>query len=66
LSRIAQYYCDDTNGITPAYYGKTVNPADKDKVLFRWRLDSGEYRVIFGDLRHETVALARLKELEAK
>jgi hypothetical protein len=49
-----------------AYHGKTVSPADNDKVLFRWRLDNGEYRVIFGDLHHETVAIAKLNALEAK
>ena len=34
-----------------AYYGKTVGPDDKDKVLLRWKLDDGTYEVIYGDLR---------------
>lgn len=60
-----------TNGILrdnsdAAYHGKTVGPADKDNVLFRWRLDSGEYEVIYGDLRSETMSAERLKELEGK
>ena len=38
-----------------AYYGKTVGPKDKDKVLLHWKLDDGRYEVIFGDLRAETV-----------
>src|SRR5262249_16464993 len=49
-----------------AYYGKTVGPDDKDKVLFRWKLEDGSYRVIFGDLRAETVTTAKLKELETR
>ncbi len=34
-----------------SYYGQTVGPKDKDKVLLRWKLDDGRYEVIFGDLR---------------
>jgi len=49
-----------------AYYGKTVGPADKDKVLLRWKLDDGRYEVIFGDLRAETVTAERLRALEGK
>ena len=49
-----------------AYYGKTVGPNDKDKVLFRWKLDDGRYEVIFGDLRAETVTAERLRTLEGK
>lgn len=49
-----------------AYYGKTVGPNDKDKILLRWKLDDGDYRVIYGDLRSETVGAERLKALEGK
>jgi outer membrane lipoprotein-sorting protein len=49
-----------------AYNGLTVGPKDKDKILFRWKLPDGDYRVIYGDLRAETVKAARLKELEGK
>ena len=49
-----------------AYYGKTVSPNDKDKVLLRWRLDDGRYEVIFGDLHCETVMAERLSALEGK
>jgi outer membrane lipoprotein-sorting protein len=49
-----------------AYYGKTVGPEDKDKVLFRWQLDDSDFRVIFGDLRAETVTARKLKELERR
>jgi hypothetical protein len=47
-----------------AYYGKTVGPQDKDKVLFRWKLLTGEYRVIYGDLRAETVTAKELHKRE--
>jgi len=53
-------------GKEAVYHGKTVGPDDKDKVLFRWKLDDGRYRVIFGDLKAETVSSDKLKELEAK
>jgi outer membrane lipoprotein-sorting protein len=48
------------------YNGKTVGPEDKDKVLFRWKLEDGRYRVIYGDLRAETVTAERLKKLEKR
>ena len=41
-----------------------VTVRDYDRVLLRWRLDDGQYRVIFGDLRSETVSASRLRELE--
>jgi hypothetical protein len=49
-----------------AYYGKTVEPSDKDKVLLRWKLDNGKYAIIFGDLRSETVTAEQLHALEGK
>lgn len=47
-----------------AYHGKTVGPKDKDKVLFRWKLDDGRYRVLYGDLRFDTVTAEQLRKLE--
>jgi hypothetical protein len=49
-----------------AYYGAEVNARDFDRVLMRWRLDDGMYRVIYGDLREETVSAGRLGELEGR
>ena len=49
-----------------AYYGKSVGPSDKDKVLLRWKLDDGRYEVLFGDLRSQTVTAQQLRKLEAK
>jgi len=48
----------------PAYYGKTVTPKEADKVLMRWKVSDNEYRVIFGDLRAETVSFEKLADLE--
>ncbi len=48
------------------YNGKTVTPKDATKVLVRWQLDDGDYRVIFGDLSSATVSPSRLRELEAR
>jgi hypothetical protein len=46
------------------YYGDVVGPRNFDKILMRWRLDDGRYRVIYGDLRVETIDAQRLDELE--
>jgi hypothetical protein len=43
-----------------AYYGKTVGPNDKDKVLLRWKLVDGKYQVVFGELHAEIVTAERL------
>lgn len=51
-------------GKDPGYYGDTVTPEDKDQVLMRWRTSDSEYRVIFGDLRVETVTADVLAEIE--
>ncbi len=48
------------------YHGKTVGPTDREKVLLRWKLESGHYEVIYGDLHSESVSVTRLKELESK
>ncbi len=48
-----------------AYYGKTVGPTDRKKVLLRWKLDDGRYQVIFGNLHGEIVTAERLRALEA-
>ena len=48
------------------YNGKTVTPKDATKVLVRWQLDDGDYRVIFGDLSSATVSPSRLRQLESR
>ncbi|MBN1817312.1 MAG: hypothetical protein JW828_08115 [Sedimentisphaerales bacterium] len=63
----AQYFgVLESKGKEAVYNGGTVTAADADKVLLRWKLDDGQYRVIFGDLRIEDVSAARLAELEMK
>ncbi len=39
----------------PEYFGSTVKPGDGSAVLMRWKLDDEYIRVIYGDLRVETV-----------
>ncbi len=63
----AQFYESlQADGKDPAYHGPAVTAADADKVLLRWKLDDGQYRVIFGNLQVKDIAEAELKELEAK
>lgn len=53
-----------TGGRDVVYRGGEVTPLDFDRVLLRWRLSDGSYRVVYGDLRTATVDAARLAELE--
>ncbi len=41
----------------PEYFGATVKPGDSQAVLMRWKLDDRHWRVIYGDLRTETVPM---------
>jgi outer membrane lipoprotein-sorting protein len=43
------------DGHEPEYFGDIVTPEDADEVLLHWRLDDGQMRVIYGDLRVETL-----------
>ena len=45
-----------SGGYEPEYFGDTVTEDDADQVLLRWHLDDGSTRVIYGDLRVETVS----------
>jgi len=44
-------------GREPEYFGATVRPGDSEAVLMRWKLDERHMRVVYGDLRTETVAI---------
>lgn len=46
------------------YFGNTVRPDEGAKALLRWKIGEDRYRVIFGDLRAETVSGDELLELE--
>lgn len=43
------------DGHEPEYFGDSVTAEDADQVLLRWKLDDGQVRVIYGDLRVETL-----------
>jgi hypothetical protein len=47
------------------YFGDRVKPGEKDRILMRWRLDNGRYRVIYGDLRADTVDGDEILNLES-
>lgn len=49
-----------------AYYGHRVMKRDFDRVLMRWQLPDGRYRIIYGDLRNDTVSSERMRELERR
>jgi len=48
------------------YFGDRIQPGESERVLMRWRVDDGLYRVIFGDLKAETVSAEELVELESR
>ena len=45
-------------GREPEYFGTTARRGDAAAVLLKWKLDDGRYRVIYSDLRTETVDIA--------
>lgn len=47
-----------------AYYGDKVAVEDSGKVLMRWKISGDKYRVVFGDLRRDSVTAEKLAELE--
>ena len=49
-----------------AYYGNAVTPADANSVLMHWDLSETERRVIWGDLRIETMPLAQFEKALAE
>ena len=63
----AQYFQTlHKDGKDPVYYGPTVTANDANKVLLRWKLSDGQYRVILGDLQIKDVDAAQLAQLEAQ
>lgn len=60
----ASYSMLETQQQDLAYYGENVTTNDANAILLRWKLDDGQYRVVYGDLRLETVSEQRLLELE--
>lgn len=48
------------------YFGHDVRPGEGQRILMRWQEPDGRYRVVYGDLRAETVDANRLLELEGQ
>lgn len=48
------------------YYGDNVDPSDSNAVLIQWKLSDSEYKVVFGDLREETVSADELIRLQSR
>ena len=48
------------------YFGDQVPPGDTDRVLLRWKTGKDRYRVLFGDLRADTVDAEELLQLERR
>ena len=49
-----------------AYYGHRITSEDADLPLMRWLVSEDEYRVIYGDLRVDTLNRLQLESLEAR
>jgi outer membrane lipoprotein-sorting protein len=62
----AHLYTIQLHNPDAAYHGKAVGPADKAKVLFRWKRPDGRYQVIFGDLHTAVLTAEKLKEYEKR
>jgi hypothetical protein len=54
------------SGRDVVYYGDSVDPQDSNAVLIQWKLSDGQYKVVFGDLREETVSAEELIKLQAQ
>lgn len=48
------------------YYGGSIDPQDSNAVLMQWKLSNDKYRVVFADLREETVSAEDLIKLQAQ
>jgi len=53
-----------SQGIDVAYYGDNIELGDGNAVLMQWKMSKGRYKVIFADLRTETVSAEQLIELQ--
>lgn len=48
------------------YHGDTVSAQDGDKVLMRWKIKGGKFRVVFGNLTAKDVTASELGRLEGE
>ncbi len=56
LQGLALYSLLGMQGREPEYFGGQVKPGDAEAVLMKWQIEEGGTRVIYGDLRAETVS----------
>lgn len=59
-----QYLLD--KGKDAVFYSQNINPKDSDAILLQWKLSDGHYRVIFANLREETVSAEELIKLQGQ
>jgi len=62
LQGLMLYTYLEVMGREPVYSGEEVKPGDADDVLMKWTLEDGRTRIIYGDLRTETVKSTKLDE----
>ena len=48
------------------YYGDIIDTQDSNSILIQWKMADGNYRVIFANLRAETVTPQQLIRLQAR
>jgi len=65
LAKIRYQYLLD-KGEEVFFYDRSVSPKDSNAILVQWKLSDGNYRVIFANLREETVSAAELIKLQAR
>jgi len=62
-----KYYQDlERQGKEVVYYGDSIDLADSNNIIIQWKLSDGNYRVIYSDLRIETVSGDKLIKLQAR
>ncbi len=59
-----QYLLD--KGKEVSFYGQNIDPKDSNAILLHWKLSDGNYRVIFANLREETVSAEELIKLQVR
>jgi hypothetical protein len=59
-----QYLLD--RGKEAFFYGQSNDPKDSNAILLQWKLSDGNYRVIFANLREETVSAEELIKLQVR
>lgn len=66
ISGKAEYENLLSRGKEVYFYGENTDLQDSNSVLIQWKLENGNYRVIFADLKAKTVTPEQLIRLQAK